>query len=154
MPIVRTYGCRNCGHVLEITLTLAQADDPPPRCPVCRGVKRESMQQEFKPVAIGGSTATRARDYAQTIANEDYHVADIQMDRRAGSKPVVRYKDQGAPSASTWSVANDAVQAAITAGRASRQQYGDGLDILHSNLKDGTQPDLIEVSKRRAMRIW
>lgn len=151
MPIVRTYGCNQCGYVMEVTLRLDQADDAAPACPMC---ERRAMRQEFKPVAITGSVAARARDLAQTIAHEDYHVADIEMDRRAQSRPTVRYKDQGAPSASTWSVANEALQSAISAGRASRQKYGDGLDILQANLKDGTQPDLIEISKKRAMRIW
>lgn len=152
MPIVRTYGCSRCGHVMDVTLTFAQADDPPPACPRCNVAR--GMQQEFKPVAIGGSVATRARDLAQTIAAEDYHVADIEMDRREGSRPKVRYKDQTPQTASTWQAASETLTAAISAGRESRLKYGSGLDILQENLKNGTQPDLIEVSRRRAMRIW
>ena len=138
---------------MDVTLRLDQADDPPPPCPACA---QRQMRQEFQPPRIVGSTAARARDLAQTIAHEDYHVADMQMDRRRDSTPKVRYKYENvAPASSTWGIAHEAVQAAITAGRDTRLKYGgSGLDILQKNLKDGTQPDLIELSKKRCMRIW
>jgi hypothetical protein len=44
---------------------------------------------------------------------------------------------------------------AMRSGRANRvANGGDGLDILQRALKSGDQPDLIEVSKRRAAKIW
>jgi hypothetical protein len=42
----------------------------------------------------------------------------------------------------------------MAAGRQTRLKHGSGLDILQANLKSGVEPDLIEVSKRRAMRVW
>ena len=53
------------------------------------------MQQEFKPFAIGGSTVGKAVALAETIASEDYGVADMHHDTRHGGTPKVRYKDQG-----------------------------------------------------------
>lgn len=142
---------------MEVTLRFDQADDPPPMCPRCNAHDlREPMRQEFKPVAIGGSTATKARDLALTIANEDYGVADIKTDHRRDSVPQVRYKDQGTPAqASTWGAAGAMLEQAVAIGRQTRlQNGGNGLDILQNALKTGEQPDLIEASKKRSMRIW
>jgi putative FmdB family regulatory protein len=153
MPIVRTYACEECGHFIEVTLPSRDWNADPPDCPHCAEAQ---MRQEFAPPRIIGSNGTKARDLAQTIANEDYHVADIQMDHRAESTPKVRYKDEQPTrhTNSTWGVAHAALESAIVAGRQTRLQYGSGLDILQQGLKDGSQPDLIEMSKRRCMRIY
>lgn len=137
---------------MDVTLTLAQADAEPPDCPLCA----VATVQEFKPVAIGGSTATRARDMALTIAHEDYGVADITTDHRRDSVPKVRFKDQGTPAqASTWGAAGAMLEHAVAIGRQTRlQNGGSGLDVLQRALATGEQPDLIEASKRRAMKIW
>lgn len=154
MPIVRTYGCNACGRFTEVTLTLEQSEDPPPYCPFCAVTQ---MQQEFKPIAIGGSTAGKAHKLAEEIAREDYGVANMQRDLREGSTPKVRYKDQGTPAqAGTWGVAGGMLEKAIATGRQTRMANGgySGLDTLQSMLKSGEQPDLIEASKRKAMRVW
>ena len=41
-------------------------------------------------------------------------------------------------------------------GRQTRIASGgySGVDTLHAMLKSGEQPDLIEASKRRAMKVW
>lgn len=152
MPIVRTFACSDCGHFLEVTLRLDQADDPPPSCPQCA----VRTVQEFRPFAIGGSTGAKARDLALTIANEDYGVADIQTDHRRDSVPKVRLKDEGTSAqASTWGAAGAMLEQAVAIGRQTRlQNGGNGLDILQHALRTGEQPDLIEASKRRSMRIW
>ncbi|HEY2530266.1 MAG TPA: zinc ribbon domain-containing protein [Xanthobacteraceae bacterium] len=157
MPIVRTYGCEDCGHFFEIWLTLEQADDPPPDCPHC--VARP-MRQEFKPVAIGGSIVGKAVRMAETIAAEDYGVADMQHDTRYGGTPKVRYKDQGndmqQAQVSSWGAPGNVLSEAIALGRQTRLANGgySGVDTLQAMLKSGEQPDLIEASKRRAMRVW
>lgn len=152
MPIVRTYACPACNHFLEVTLQASEWDATPPRCPECT---RRSMQQQFKPVAIGGSTAARARALAEDIAANDYHVADMQHEHRPQGTPKVRYKDQTSPAqASTWGVAQTALTQAMAAGRETRLKYGSGLDVLHHTLRTGDQPDLIEASKKRAMKVW
>jgi hypothetical protein len=122
------------------------------------------MAQEFKPVAIAGTRAVHrdeARKLAQTIANEDYHVADFQSDRRVGGKPKVKYKDWRENAPSEWGANNgkalqaNILQQAFAIGRQTRAEMGgDGLDTLQRALKDGTQPDLIVESKKRSMRIW
>jgi putative FmdB family regulatory protein len=156
MPIVRTYGCEQCGHFVEVTLTMEQVDDPPPTCPYCS----QQTRQEFKPIAIGGSTVGKAVKLAETIAAEDYGVANMQHDTRRGGTPKVRYKDQGndmqQAQASSWGTSGAMMQVAMDAGRAARMSNGgfSGVDTLQKMLKDGTQPDLIEVSKRRSMRVW
>lgn len=161
MPIVRTYACEECGHFMDVTLRLDQADDPAPMCPRCTfgdahhyGDAR--MQQEFKPFSIGGSHIANAHKLAETIANEDYGVADIQREYRRDGTPKHRFKDQGNPSqASTWGAANAAIEQAIAFGRQTRLQGGgSGLDVLQAALKSGEQADLIEVSKKRSMRVW
>lgn len=145
---------------MEVTLALDQADDPPPICPKCTWGQHHQgdarMRQEFKPFAIGGSTKVRAGDLALKIAEEDYGVADIEVDGRKESVPKVRFKDQGTPGqASFWGAAGAAITEAAANGRQTRLHHGgSGLDILQRNIKDGTEPDLIEVSKKRSMRIW
>lgn len=151
MPIVRTYQCGDCFHRVELTLEASQWDDPPPDCPAC--AVRE-MDQEFKPVAIGGSHRARAISMAEKIAAEDYGVADMKLNK-GGEPPKVRYKDQGNPAqASTWGIGGDVLTNAMRIGRQTRMQHGDGLDVLQNALKSGAQPDLIELSKKRAARIW
>jgi predicted ribonuclease YlaK len=150
--IIRTYFCEGCGTVTEQQLTSEQWDDPPPECQRCAA----RMQQEFRPVAIGGSVSTRARDTALEIAAQDYHVADIDHEHRREGTPKVRYKDANINPAqrSSWTAAQATLEAAIAAGRQSRIQYGSGLDVLQANLKSGAQPDLIEISKKRSARVW
>jgi len=118
------------------------------------------MAQEFKPVAIGGSTVGKAVKLAETIAHEDYGVADMQHDTRRGGVPKVRYKDQGTPlqqqQMSSWGAPGALLETAVGVGRQTRLASGgyNGVDVLQKMLKDGTQPDLIEASKRRAMKVW
>ena len=157
MPIVRTYGCGDCGHFIEVTLTMEQVDDPPPECPHCAAA---AMRQEFKPIAIGGSTVGKAVKLTETIAAEDYGVADMHHDTRHGGTPKVRYKDQGNTmqhaAASSWGAPGSALQTAMDLGRKTRIANGgySGVDTLQAMLKSGDQPDLIEASKRKAMRVW
>jgi putative FmdB family regulatory protein len=157
MPIVRTFGCGACGHFLEVTLTMEQADDQPPECPHCAA---RPMQQEFKPFAIGGSTVSKAVKLAETIAHEDYGVADMQHDTRRGGIPKVRYKDQGntlqQQQLSSWGAPGNVLSEAMTLGRQTRMANGgySGVDTLQAMLKSGEQPDLIEASKKRMMRVY
>ena len=151
MPIVRTYQCEDCFHRIEMTLTGDEWDAPPPPCPVCA---ERPMRQEFRPVAIGGSPSSRAHAIAEDIADKDYHVADMQRDKQAPT-PAVRYKDHiSSTSASTWQANTETLQQAIMTGRAMRLQHGSGLDVLQANIKSGAEPDLIEISKRRALRVY
>lgn len=153
MPIIRTFACPACNHMMEMVLTMEQSDDPPPDCPACE--RRGQMQQEFRPVALGGSTAGRAGKLTEEILQNDYQVADMSKPQHEGDQRKIRYKDQvAAHPASTWNVTQDALQGAIAAGRQMRLQHGSGLDILQRNLETGAQPDLIELSKRRSMKVW
>jgi hypothetical protein len=161
MPIVRTFGCGDCGHFMDVTLTMEQVDEEPPLCPRCAEASlSKQMAQEFKPIAIGGSTVGRAVKLAETIAAEDYGVADMQHDTRYGGTPKVRYKDQGnsmqQAQVSSWGAPGNVLSEAMALGRQTRMANGgySGVDTLQKMLKDGTQPDLIENSKRRAMRVW
>jgi len=157
MPIRRTYACEDCGHFLEVELSAAEWDKEPPACPNC---ERFELQQQFKPVAVTGSPVAKARALAEDIAQNDYHVADMQWDSKPESVPKVRYKDEtpasvASQTGSSWGVTGEALQLAVKAGRDVRLQHGgSGLDMLQRALKDGTQPDLIEASKHRAMRVW
>ena len=157
MPIVRTYGCGSCGHFMDVTLTMEQVDEGPPLCPRCEAAQ---TSQIFKPVAIGGSTVGKAVQLAETVAAEDYGVANMQHDTRQGGTPKVRYKDQGntmqSAQMSTWGATGGMLEQAAAIGRQTRMESGgfNGVDLLQTMIKDGTQPDLIEVSKRRAMKVW
>lgn len=156
MPVVRTYGCEDCGHFVEVWFTLEQVEtgqDQPPACPHCA----QRTQQEFKPVAITGSVSARAEALMEDIVDKDYGVADMQRDRRAESVPKVRYKDQGSPTqASTWGAAGAMLETAVSVGRQTRMSNGgfSGVDTLQAMLKSGEQPDLIELSKKRSMKVW
>lgn len=155
MPIVRTYQCGECFHRIEVTLPSEAWDDPPPDCPACTA---REMNQEFKPVAIGGSARSKAVKIASKIAEEDYGVADMQLDGKEGHPAQrVRYKDShNSPAAhlpSEWTADSGIMASAMARGREMRQKHGDGLDVLQNALKTGAQPDLIEASKRRALRV-
>ena len=159
MPIVRTYGCPDCGHFLQVTLRADEWEAPAPECPRCL---EADMRQEFRPFAITGSNAARARELAEDIASKDYNVANLQFrkDREVAPATPHRLKDETPQSVaslprSNWGVTGEALQQAVALGREVRLNHGgSGLDMLQNALKDGTQPDLIEVSKRRAMKIW
>lgn len=152
MPIVRTFQCEDCFNRIELTLPADQWDAPPPACPACAD---RQMVQEFKPLAIVGSTAARAHDLAADIVANDYHAADFEREHRRDGVPKVRYKDQTSGSSSAWGgVSSAALETAIAAGRQTRLKYGSGLDVLQSNIKNGIEPDLIANSKRRGMKIW
>lgn len=158
MPIVRTYMCPDCGHSLEVTLRADQWQEPPPECPVCAdhpGIQNR-MQQEFQPVAIGGSVRARAVKLAEDIAEKDYGVADFKAEGRQGGTANPRYKDAKIANPSNWTAitGNAQMAQAMALGRENRQRHGDGLDVLQQALKTGDQPDLIELSKRRSMKVW
>ena len=79
----------------------------------------------------------------------------MQSDGREGGKPRVRYKDQTSTQlASTWGSASAMMSTALALGRQTRINHGSGLDVLQHALKTGAQPDLIEASKRRALRVF
>lgn len=150
--IRRTYMCPECAHRMEVTLTPDQWDQPPPSCEMC---DQRQMHQEFKPPAIGGSVHARAVRITEDIIGNDYNVANFQSNRGHGP-PKVRYKDEtaGLPQANWQSVAGhqSMLETAISIGKAHRGR--DGLDILQRNLRSGVQPDLIEQSKRRSIKVW
>ena len=111
------------------------------------------MAQDFKPFAIGGSKQAQAVKLAETIAEQDYGVADMRGGGAAGDKPKVRYKDQ--PQRGNWgqvngtAISSDMLNSAVALGRDTRLRYGStGLDTI------AKMPDLIKASKARSMRIW
>lgn len=113
------------------------------------------MRQEFRPVAIGGSVSSRAHSIAEDIASNDYHVGDMDVARKEGDVTKVRYKDQnGSVVSSQWTAARETLEQAVALGRQSRLKYGNGLDVLQAGLKTGVQPDLIEASKKRLIKVW
>lgn len=154
MPIMRTYMCGECSHRMEVVLPADQWDAPPPSCDMCDA----ATGQEFKAPAIGGSVSYRAHRVVEDIIATDYQVADVKFDNREGGVPKVRYKDQTATQLqSTWGgQISDALQTAVSIGKQNRREMGgvDGLDILKRNLASGAQPDLIEASRRRALKVW
>jgi hypothetical protein len=154
MPIIRTYACGSCNFMMEVSLRADQWDAEPPECPQCA----QHTRQEFHPIAIGGSNRAKAVKIAEDIAEHDYGVADFKAEGREGGRATVRYKDQTingvAPSHWNSLAGNADFQKAMALGRDTRIRFGDGLEILQKNLKDGTQPDLIEASKRRSMKVW
>jgi hypothetical protein len=154
MPIMRTYMCGECSHRMEVVLDADQWDAPPPSCESCDA----NTRQEFKAPAIGGSVSMRAHRLAEDIIANDYKVANVQFDNRQGGVPKVRYKDQSPTQLqATWGgqIAN-AVETAAAIGKQTRRENGgfDGLDMLKANLASGAQPDLIEASRRRAIKVW
>lgn len=143
--ILRTYGCGECNHMMTVELRSDQWDQEPPECPMCAN----STYQEFKPPGIGGGNVGRAVEMALDIASKDYGVADIQADGKQGGTPKVRYKDAiAAHDRSSWGMHAEALQSAVSLGRQTRLQHGNGLDIIKG------MPDLIAASKKRSARIW
>ena len=148
MPIIRSYMCPDCAYAMEVTLRADEWEAPAPACPRCAA---DPMGQEFKPPAITGSNIARASAMAEKIAAEDYG-ASIHSPSRSG--PRVQYRDSSAANASAWHAGGAELSQAVALGRETRLRYGSGLDVLQANLKSGAQPDLIEMSKRRSMRVW
>jgi len=148
--ILRTYLCEACGHTLEVQLSSDQWNAEPPDCDYCPATP---MAQEFKPPAIGGSHAGKARALAEDIASNDYNVADYATSPSRGR--TVRYKDASdAIPASTWATAGSELAQAVALGRETRIKYGSGLDVLQGALKSGAQRDLIADSKKRSYRVY
>lgn len=147
--ILRTYGCETCAHMMTVELRSDQWDQQPPECPQCSN----TTHQEFAPPAIGGSLFAKAAKLAEDIVEKDYGIADFKSDGRIEGRPKVRYKD-ASPGTSTWGMHSEALSQAVALGRETRIKHGNGLDILQANLKSGAQPDLIELSKKRSMRVW
>ena len=160
--IIRTFHCPECNFRQEVTLTSDQWDSQPPNCPSCAAWDlQEKMQQEFKPPAIVGSVGAKARAIAEDIIANDYNVANIRFDNREGGTSKVRYKDETpglTPGA--WQAAQATLQQAVDVGRRQRQTrypsgpQGNALDVLQGALRTGAQGDLIEASKRRAIKVW
>lgn len=151
--IMRTYQCETCFHRMEVALTQKQWDQPPPNCPMCA----EATNQVFSPPAIGGSVHARAAAITESIIANDYGVANYTPDNREGGTPKVTYKDQGVVQPSAWQEAGhrQMLEQAISIGKMNRRDFGlDGLDILKRNILSGDQPDLIEASKRRAIKVY
>jgi hypothetical protein len=148
--ILRTFGCDQCGHTMTVELRSEEWNAEPPECPQCSG----ATYQEFFPPAIGGSNAGKARALAETIAAEDYQVADMATSPSRGR--TVRYKDQGAEAipASSWAAAGSQLSQAVALGRETRLRYGNGLDVLKGALESGAQRDLIADSKRRSIKVY
>ena len=151
MPIVRTYACSECNHMMDVVLSSDDWEAPPPDCPACAA---REMRQEFRPVAIGGSNRARAVALAEDIAAKDYNVADMKVEGREGGRPKVRYKDQTGIAPSSWTSPQGVFEQAIAIGRQTRIQHGSGLDVLQHALKTGAQPDLIAESRKRAIKVW
>lgn len=116
------------------------------------------MNQEFRPVAKGGSVASRAQAITEQILTQDYGVSNFQTQRGQGGTPKVTYKDQTAsalPSTFQLDAHRSILESAISIGKQNRREFGvDGLDMLRRGIADGTTPDLIENSKRRAIKVW
>lgn len=142
--ILRTYGCADCNHMMTVELASDQWDAEPPECPMCAN----ATHQEFVAPGIVGSVRSKATALALDIAENDYGVADIQADGKPEGRPKVRYRDVSAETASSWAAPGAALAQAVTLGRDTRIKHGNGLDIIK------TMPDLIELSKRRSMRVW
>jgi len=151
--IRRTFMCPECAHRMEVILTQDEWNSPPPSCEMCDA---RQMNQEFKPPAIGGSVRARASRITEDIISNDYNVANFHSDHRVGGSGKVRYKDQreNLPTANWQGVSGhqSMLETAISIGKANRGR--DGLNILQKNLQSGVQPDLIEQSKRRSIKVW
>ena len=154
MPIARTYPCPECFTRIDVILSAEEWDAPAPSCEACDA----RLNQEFHPPAIGGSNRMKAARIAEDIIANDYGVANFQSDRRRGGVPKIRYKDDtGNVKPSDWQVAGQRaiLEQAISIGKQNRRDFGmDGLDMLKRGLASGAQVDLIEASKRKAIKVW
>jgi hypothetical protein len=91
---------------------------------------------------------------AEDIAAKDYGIADMQMQRKEGSTPKVRYKDDtrskisGGGSSGWGGVNPEALEAAVAQGRSTRLQHGSALDTIKN------MPDYIANSKKLSVKVW
>jgi len=144
---------------MEVSLSAEQWDAPAPSCEACDA--RETNQVFERGPAIGGSLAAKAARITESIIANDYGVANFKGEHREGGTPQVRYKDEspGVLPAS-WQAAQGMLAQAVDVGRAQRHiryekgPQGNALDVLKGALASGEQPDLIERSKSRAIKVW
>lgn len=141
MPI-RTYGCPDCGGVLEVVLTMAEWEAPPPDCPNCAA----ATEQQFKPFAVGGSAQVRAAKIAQEIAEKDLGLTNFELGRH-GAPAAPGYGHQ-APKPPPGIDSQAVLKSMLGSGQAqidpSRGGRGfSALRQLQDGIRDGTVPDLV-----------
>ena len=87
MPVIRTFGCDDCGLEFEVTQGM---NDPAPECPRCCTVL-EWRPQSFN---ITG-TKSKAMDLTQSILERDYGLTNFRDNMREGDTAVI---NAGPPS--------------------------------------------------------
>ena len=78
MPVTRRYACDQCAH--EWTYFHMNRDEPYPECPACMALAAQSLPSMF---AIT-TNKSRAVDFAQKMAEEDYGMTDMNDNSREG----------------------------------------------------------------------
>jgi putative FmdB family regulatory protein len=143
MPI-RTYGCPDCGNVMDVVLTVAEWETPPPDCPVCTA----QTEQHFKPFAVGGSVQGRAAAIAQDIAEKDFGLTNFELGRH-GEPAAPRYGAPAVPKAPPGVDPQAVLKGMIgSTGRAQIDPSRSGagfspLRALQDGIKGGLIPDLV-----------
>lgn len=85
MPIVRTYHCDSCGT--EFEFLHMNSEEPPPPCGLCQS---ETENAPPNRLAIGGSNAVKAADYAQNMVAAQYGLTDLKTNLREGDTAAPR----------------------------------------------------------------
>ena len=76
MPVIRTFGCDDCGLEFEVTQGM---DDPHPDCPRCCQVL------EWRPTSFNiVGTKSKAIDVTQKIMEDDYGYSNFNDNMREG----------------------------------------------------------------------
>lgn len=78
MPVTRRYACDQCEH--EWTFLHLKRDEPYPDCPRCEAQAAASLPTMF---AIN-TVKSKAVDFAQKMAEEDYGLTDMNDNMREG----------------------------------------------------------------------
>lgn len=87
MPVIRTFGCDDCGLQFEVTQGM---DDPHPDCPRCCQVL------EWRPTSFNiVGTKSKAIDVTQKIMEDDYGYSNFNDNMREGD---VAAKSAAAPT--------------------------------------------------------
>ena len=81
MPVIRTFGCDDCGLEFEMTQGM---NDPAPECPRCCTVL------EWRPVSFNiTGTKSKAMDVTQSILERDYGMTNFRDNMREGDTAAI-----------------------------------------------------------------
>lgn len=133
MPVVRTYGCPDCGGSFDF-MHMTRDEPPPAHCELCKAFMGE-VEPELPGVNIGGSNISKSVDQVYRDAERTMGVTDWNDGLRAGDETAKRHVPDNAVSrfmrdtgSDYWAQTN--VTDLVKAAGARRNPEGTGAGVI------------------------